>query len=285
MGNTSAAQKVVSIFYHYKQVPSSLWNTFIPNTMKSEIKANPNNNPDKLHRMIVSHPPILEGKVKSVYDLEGEADKVLIEFHDRVTAGNGAKEDYIKDKGATCCLISALLFEMLAKNGIKSHYIDAPSLTRMLCKKLTILPVEVICRNIAAGSVVKTTTLSEGTLFNPPIVEFFLKDDSKNDPLLTPDRVRLMGVDTKPLIEQTLVINNVLQTVFTLCGIDLVDFKLEFGYDAHGDLFLADELSPDNMRLWKKGSRERFDKDLFRKDEGDIVTAYKYILKQLRRFV
>jgi phosphoribosylaminoimidazole-succinocarboxamide synthase len=93
-----------------------------------------------------------------------------------------------------------------------------------------------------------------------------------------------MGVDTKPLISQALDINNVLQQLFLLMGIDLVDFKLEFGYDAYGDLFLADELSPDNMRLWKKGTKERFDKDLFRKDEGDIVEAYKKILTQLRQF-
>ena len=154
----------------------------------------------------------------------------------------------------------------------------------MLCKKLTIYPVEVICRNIAAGSIVKTTTLREGTLLNPPLVEFFLKDDSKNDPLLTADRVRLMGVNTNPLIEKTQDINNVFLLLFTLCGIDLVDFKLEFGYDVHGDIYLADELSPDNMRLWKKDTHERFDKDLFRKDEGDIVEAYKYILTQLRQF-
>ena len=249
------------------------------------ITANPQNNPNKLHRMVIPHPPLLKGKVKTVYEVAGEADKVLIEFHDKVTAGNGAREAEYPEKGATCALISALLFEKLAQHGIKSHYIDLPSLNRMLCKKLTILPVEVICRNIAAGSIVKTTTLNEGTVLNPPLVEFFLKDDSKNDPLLTADRVRLMGVDTKPLIERTLEINNVFQALFTLCGIDLVDFKLEFGYDAHGDLYLADEISPDSMRLWHKDSRERFDKDLFRKDEGDIVEAYKKILVQLRRFV
>ena len=153
-----------------------------------------------------------------------------------------------------------------------------------LCRKLTIIPLEVICRNIAAGSIVKTTTINEGTNIQPPIVEFFLKDDSKNDPLLTMDRVRLMGHNPQPLIEKTLDINYQLQSLFTLCGIDLVDFKLEFGYDAHGDLYLADEVSPDNMRLWKKDTKERYDKDLFRRDEGDIVEAYKKILIQLRQF-
>ena len=226
---------------------------------------------------------LLQGKVKTVYETE-DAEKVLIEFHDKVTAGNGELVEYPPEKGATCCLISALLFELLEKRGIRTHYLELPSLNKMVCRKLTIVPLEVICRNIAAGSIVKTTTLTEGTLIQPPIVEFFLKDDSKNDPLLTPDRVRLMGHDPEPLIERTKEINHELQSLFTLMGIDLVDFKLEYGYDVHGDLFLADELSPDNMRLWKRGTKERFDKDLFRKDEGDIVEAYKYILQHLRQF-
>ena len=226
---------------------------------------------------------LLQGKVKTVYETE-DAEKVLIEFHDKVTAGNGELVEYPPEKGATCCLISALLFELLEKRGIRTHYLELPSLNKMICRKLTIVPLEVICRNIAAGSIVKTTTLTEGTLIQPPIVEFFLKDDSKNDPLLTPDRVRLMGHDPEPLIERTKEINHELQSLFTLMGIDLVDFKLEYGYDVHGDLFLADELSPDNMRLWKRGTKERFDKDLFRKDEGDIVEAYKYILQHLRQF-
>ena len=226
---------------------------------------------------------LLQGKVKTVYETE-DAEKVLIEFHDKVTAGNGELVEYPPEKGATCCLISALLFELLEKRGIKTHYLELPSLNKMICRKLTIVPLEVICRNIAAGSIVKTTTLTEGTLIQPPIVEFFLKDDSKNDPLLTPDRVRLMGHDPEPLIERTKEINHELQSLFTLMGIDLVDFKLEYVYDVHGDLFLADELSPDNMRLWKRGTKERFDKDLFRKDEGDIVEAYKYIVQHLRQF-
>ena len=228
--------------------------------------------------------PILRGKVKSVYDVPEEADKVKIVFHDKVTAWNGKHVEYPEEKGKVCCLISALLFELMEKHGIKTHYLGTESLDTMLCKKLTIIPVEVIVRNIAAGSIVKTTTISEGTLINPPIVEYFLKDDAKDDPLLTYDRVRLMGIDPEPMKQRALEINYQLQSLFTLCGIDLVDFKLEFGYDAHGDLFLADELSPDNMRLWKKGTKERFDKDLFRKDEGDIVEAYKHILQLLRQF-
>jgi len=227
---------------------------------------------------------LMHGKVKTLYSTD-DAQKVLIKYEDKVTAFDGKMVDYPKDKGATCCLISALLFEKLEKAGVRTHYLELPSLNTMLCRKLTIYPVEVICRNFAAGSIVKNTDgLHEGAPIQPPIVEFFLKNDDKGDPLLTEDRVRLMGVDPDPLKEMAFIINDQLQVLFNLCGISLVDFKLEFGYDVHGDLFLADEISPDSMRLWKRGTQERFDKDLFRKDEGDIVQAYKYILQQLRQF-
>ena len=225
-----------------------------------------------------------EGKVKSVYDVDGDAQRVIIKYHDKVTAGNGRLVEFPEEKGKICCLISALLFELMEKNNIKTHYLGTEGLDSMLCRKLTIIPVEVIVRNIAAGSLVKNTNINEGCIIQPPIVEYFLKDDERDDPLLTYDRVRLMGIDPAPMKAVALDVNYQLQSLFTLMGIDLVDFKLEFGYDAHGDLFLADELSPDNMRLWKKGTKERFDKDLFRKDEGDIVEAYKYILQQLRQF-
>ena len=228
---------------------------------------------------------LMHGKVKTLYDVPGEAEKVLIKYEDKVTAFDGKMVDYPSEKGKVCCLISALLFEKLEASGIKTHYLSLPSLNTMICRKLTIFPVEVICRNIAAGSIVKNTDgLTEGQLLQPPIVEFFLKNDSKGDPLLTEDRVRLMGVDPSPLKHTALEINGQLQVLFTLMGIDLVDFKLEFGHDGHGDVYLADELSPDSMRLWSKGTKERFDKDLFRKDEGDIVEAYKIILSKLRQF-
>ena len=228
---------------------------------------------------------ITVGKVKTVFDVDGDAAKVHSKFHDKVTAWNGRHVEFPEEKGKICCLISALLFEMCEKNSIKTHYLGTHGLDILICRKLTIIPVEVIVRNIAAGSIVNNTNINEGTLIHPPIVEYFLKDDAKDDPLLTYDRVRLMGIDPAPMKEQALMVNYQLQSLFTLMGIDLVDFKLEFGYDAHGDLFRADEVSPDNMRLWKKDTRERFDKDLFRKDEGDIVQAYKHILSNLRQFV
>ena len=169
----------------------------------------------------------MHGKVKTLYDTD-DAQTVLIKYEDKVTAFDGKLVDYPDEKGKVCCLISALLFEKLSSAGVKTHFLELPSLNTMLCKKLTIYPVEVICRNIAAGSIVKNTDgLKEGQLLQPPIVEFFLKNDSKGDPLLTEDRVRLMGVDPNPLKEQALFINGHLQVLFTLLGIDLVDFKLE----------------------------------------------------------
>jgi len=226
-----------------------------------------------------------EGKVKSLYHMVNEPEKVYIHFHDKVTAGNGRRVDFPDGKGKVCCLISALLFEMLESRGVRTHYIDCPRLDTLMCKKLEIIPVEVIVRNIAAGSIVRQTNLEEGITLNPPLIEYFLKDDAKDDPLLTRDRVGLMGIDPEPMRKAALKVNNHFQILFAQMDIDLVDFKLEFGYDSHGNLCLGDELSPDNMRLWKKGTKERFDKDLFRKEEGDIVEAYTYILQQLRKFV
>ena len=226
---------------------------------------------------------LLEGKVKTVFETD-EEDKVLIRYDDKVSAFNGEHMEYPRDKGATCCMISALLFERLEAVGIKTHYLSVPTLNTMLCRKVKIVPVEVICRNRAAGSIIEHTEgLEEGQLFDPPIIEFFLKDDYKGDPLLTLDRLRLMGIATEPFILRTTSINWELQKIFDKIGMDLIDFKLEFGYDDRGGLNLADEISPDSMRLWKKGTKERFDKDLFRKDEGDIVEAYKYILQKLQK--
>ena len=142
-------------------------------------------------------------------------------------------------------------------------------------------------RNVAAGSLCRETYLREGIPLHPPLVEFYLKDDDKDDPLLTIDRMERMGYNEilySLLISKALEVNDVLKEIFFNMDLDLIDFKLEFGNDSeNGHLVLADELSPDSMRLWKKGTRERFDKDLFRKEEGNIVNAYCYILSELRR--
>ena len=226
---------------------------------------------------------IIQGKVKTVFTTS-EPDKVLIQYEDKVTAGNGRKIDFPEGKGAVCCEISEILFKKMEENGIKTHYIDRYPVSIMSCKKVDIIPIEVVVRNVAAGSIVRQTTLQEGTEFSNPLVEFYLKDDEKDDPLLTEDRARLMG--DYPLLTLKHIaskVNGILQDIFDKIGLTLVDFKLEFGYDADKNLLLADELSPDGMRLWKEGTTESFDKDLFRKEKGDIVEAYKYILQELKR--
>ena len=225
----------------------------------------------------------VQGKVKTIFALD-EPDKVLIQYEDKVTAGNGKKEAFVEGKGEVCCKISELLFKELEKRGIKTHYDSMPTHRAMACKKGDIIPIEVVVRNVASGSIVRQTTLEEGHIINWPLVEWYLKDDEKDDPLLTVDRINLMGdYPLKELEYQAREINSILKQIFNKIELTLVDFKLEFGYDSGQNLLLADELSPDGMRLWKKGTKERFDKDLFRKDEGDIVEAYKYILQKLRQ--
>jgi len=224
---------------------------------------------------------LLVGKVKTVFPT-AESDVVLIQYEDKVTAGNGRKIDFPEGKGAVCCEISELLFKELEKYGISTHYIDRYPVAIMSCKKVDIIPIEVVVRNVATGSIVRQTTLEEGRIFNWPLVEYYLKDDEKDDPLLTEDRIRLMGDYPLRDMEQTArEVNGILSKIFRSIDLTLVDFKLEFGYDADRNLLLADELSPDGMRLWKDG--KSFDKDLFRKDEGDIVEQYKYILQELKK--
>ena len=226
--------------------------------------------------------PFIAGKVKTVF-ATSEPDEVLIQYEDRVTAGNGRKELWVENKGAICCEISKILFEKVSDVGIPNHYISMPTHKAMCCKEVEIIPIEVVVRNIAAGSIVRQTTIEEGTEFDWPLVEFFLKDDAKDDPLLTTDRIIQMGYNMEVVGEMEIMareVNLILQQTFDSIGLTIVDFKLEFGYDADKNLLLADELSPDGMRLWKDG--QSFDKDLFREEKGDMIAAYKYILEELK---
>jgi len=223
---------------------------------------------------------ILQGKVKTVFTTD-EPEVVLIQYEDKVTAGNGRKVDFPEGKGEVCCKISQLLFEHLGKYGIRTHYISMPTQHSMICNKVDIIPIEVVVRNIAAGSIVRQTNITEGTSFDWPLVEWYLKDDEKDDPLLTEARIWAMGNFPLRDMEQTArEVNGIVGRLFKQIGLTLVDVKLEFGYDLNQNLLLADELSPDSMRLWKDG--KSYDKDLFRKDEGDIVEAYNSILDRLR---
>jgi len=230
---------------------------------------------------------LIQGKVKTVWSTD-QLGEVIVEYNNKVTAGNGRKIDFPEGKGEVCCEISSILFEKLQQVGVDTHYIKLETPTRMRCKKVNIIPIEVVVRNVAAGSLCRQTYLREGIPLHPPLVEFYLKDDDKDDPLLTIDRMERMGYNEilySLLISNALKVNDVLKEIFSNMDLDLIDFKLEFGNDSeNGHLVLADELSPDSMRLWKKGTRESFDKDLFRKDEGDIVPAYREILDRLQPY-
>ena len=223
---------------------------------------------------------LIKGKVKTVYAVD-DVNRVMIMYHDKVTAGNGEKEDVIESKGEINCKITDILFKELEKQGVQTHRVDTIGHT-MLCTKVDIIPVEFVVRNVAAGSIVRQTTLNEGKVLDFPLVEFYLKDDSKNDPLLTEDRLTLMGYDNMtPIVMKCYAVNMVLKDIFSRIGLTLVDFKLEFGYDSGQNLLLADELSPDSMRLWKTGTKESMDKDIFRKGDGNIIPAYQKILDDL----
>ena len=232
----------------------------------------------------MSDTEIIRGKVKTVFSTS-EPDKVLIQYEDKVTAGNGRKVDFPQGKGKVCMEISEFFFKKMEDHGIRTHYIDTFPERIMSCKRVRIIPVEVVVRNFAAGSLCRQTYIEEGIFLYPPLVEFYLKDDSKDDPLLTTDRMERMGYTEilySELRSSAIKINDILTDIFDKIDLTLVDFKLEYGYDSNGNLCLADELSPDSMRLWKKGTHESMDKDLFRKDKGDIVEAYKNILENLK---
>ena len=226
--------------------------------------------------------PIIEGKVKTVY--QGvDPDQVLIHYHDKVTAGNGEKEDYPEGKGKINNEISCIIFKELEKAGIKTHFIQYAGPALMRCKKVEIIPIEVVVRNIADGSIVRQTTIPKDVRFCPPLIEFYLKEASKNDPLLTEDRMEIMGYRNiyrlKQYAKET---NAVVSNLFSKIGITLVDFKIEFGITAAGDIVVADEISPDGCRL-RNSDNDSMDKDLFRECKGDIIEAYNQILEKLNK--
>jgi phosphoribosylaminoimidazole-succinocarboxamide synthase len=227
---------------------------------------------------------LYEGKAKRIFRTDDEQ-IVLIAYKDSATAFNGQKKADITGKGRLNNEITSLLFLKLKEQGIDSHFIKRISETEQLVKKVTIIPLEVVVRNIAAGSLSKRLGIEEGKELTKPLVEFYLKNDDLGDPLLTTDHVYELNVATKEeltiLKEKALKINTVLSSFFTELGINLIDFKLEFGKDNEGEILLADEISPDTCRLWDKKTNEKLDKDVFRRDLGSLTEAYETVFKRL----
>ncbi|MEC1524411.1 phosphoribosylaminoimidazolesuccinocarboxamide synthase [Neobacillus niacini] len=227
---------------------------------------------------------LYEGKAKRIFSTDDEQ-TVLIEYKDSATAFNGQKKADITGKGRLNNEITSLLFLNLQAQGIPSHFIKRISETEQLVKRVTIIPLEVVVRNIAAGSLSKRLGIEEGKELSKPLVEFYLKNDDLGDPLLTTEHIYELNLATEEeltvLKEKALKINTVLSSFFNELGINLIDFKLEFGKDAEGSILLADEISPDTCRLWDKKTNEKLDKDVFRRDLGSLTEAYENILARL----
>jgi phosphoribosylaminoimidazole-succinocarboxamide synthase len=233
--------------------------------------------------MITKGDMLYEGKAKKIFLTEKD-DEVIQYFKDDATAFNAQKRGTILEKGVVNNTISAKIFQYLAEAGTPSHFIQQLNDREMLTRRVKIIPVEVVVRNRATGSIVKRLGLEEGLIIDPPLIEFFYKDDSLGDPLITEDHIRLLKLATPSQIEelrqQALKINGVLNPFFQERSMILVDFKLEFGL-WNGQVILADEISPDTCRFWDIQTGERMDKDRFRKDLGRIEETYQEVLKRV----
>jgi phosphoribosylaminoimidazole-succinocarboxamide synthase len=231
---------------------------------------------------------LYEGKAKILYTTE-DPEILLAEYKDDATAFNAQKRGTIADKGRINCQIAARLLQLLGDRGIPNHLIDCPEPNQMRVKKVKIFPLEVVVRNIAAGSLSLQTGLAVGTLLPQPLVEFYYKNDELGDPLLTSDRLFLLNLATPEqlakLKDLALQINQILSEFFNSCAITLVDFKLEFGLDRNQEILLADEISPDTCRLWNQNEtnpqQKIMDKDRFRQDLGQVEAAYHQVLERI----
>ncbi len=226
---------------------------------------------------------IYEGKAKILYTTENP-EEIIQYFKDDTTAFNNEKFAIKQGKGILNNVISSRFMDIMRENGIKTHFIKRIDDRNQLVQKVTIIPLEVIVRNVAAGSFSKKFGIERGTILSAPLVEFSYKRDELGDPLIPNDHITLLKIATDAEIafikNEALKINEILRMQFEQCGLSLVDFKIEFGKDKNGDIILADEISPDSCRLWNADGKS-LDKDLFREDKGDIVEAYTDVARKL----
>ncbi len=227
---------------------------------------------------------LYEGKAKIVYETE-DPDKLILLFKDTATAFDGLKKAELKGKGALNNTISSLMFEILHKHGIRTHFIEKLSENEMLVWRADRFLVEVVVRNVAAGSVVKRLGFKEGKRFDKPLIELFYKNDELHDPIVCESHVEIMNlapVEALPTMKRVaLRVNEILSNFFRNHGITLVDFKLEFGKLPDGSVGIVDEISPDSMRLWDSKTGEKLDKDRFRFDLGDLLEGYRQIFRRI----
>ncbi|WP_302951398.1 phosphoribosylaminoimidazolesuccinocarboxamide synthase [Holdemania filiformis] len=229
-----------------------------------------------------------EGKAKQVYATD-DPDRVIIHYKDDATAFNGLKKDSIRNKGVLNNKITTILFNELNRRGIATHWIETLNDRDQLCKKVRIVPLEVIVRNVVAGSMAKKFGIDEGTELKTPVYEICYKNDELGDPMINDTHAVGLGLATREELDQiyaiTAQVNEALKEILDQIGIRLIDFKLEFGKDSTGCVLLADEISPDTCRFWEKGTDKKLDKDRFRRDMGDVIGAYEEIYGRLSQWV
>ena len=239
-------------------------------------------------RPIYTMEPIYEGKAKRLF-VTDDANVLRMEYKDSATAFNGVKKEDFENKGRMNKAITLIIYRMLEEKGVKTHLVEDVDDINLLVKKVSIMPLEVIVRNVAAGSFSKRMGVAEGTAFSKPIVEFSYKDDALNDPLINDDYAREMGAATEDecayIKKMALLINETLKEFFLKANLRLIDFKIEFGRLATDptQIVLADEISPDTCRLWDVATGKKMDKDRFRQGLGEFMESYAEVLSRLQK--
>lgn len=231
---------------------------------------------------------LYEGKAKKMFSVKGREEEIWVEYKDSLTAFNAQKLGSFAGKGTVNARITSLLYQKLAKQGIKTHFLADVNEREMVCTRVKVIPLEVVTRNRLAGSTAKKLGIEEGTALSEPLVEFYYKDDALGDPFVSDDQAMVMKAvtdraDLEILKKQARTINQALKAMFLKAGLELIDFKLEFGKTASGEIVLADEISPDTCRLWDTKTGEKLDKDRFRRDLGRVEESYQEVLSRLEK--
>ena len=228
---------------------------------------------------------LYKGKAKSVYTTSTKG-KLIVEFRDDITAFDGGKKNVLKNKGSYNAEVSAFFFEYLERNGVKTHFFTMLDPHRMVVRKLEMIPLEVIVRNIAAGSVVRNYPFREGDPLSPPLIVIDYKDDTRHDPMINDEIILALHLVTfselKKIKKMALEVNQLLSTLLAAQGITLVDFKIEFGRQGK-TIYLGDEISMDSMRLWDKKTGESLDKDVYRFEKGDVMAVYRTVAERITK--
>ncbi len=232
------------------------------------------------------YPMLYEGKAKKLFETD-DPSVLLIEYKDSMTAFNAQKKSNVSGKGSLNNKISGNLLEYVDSLGIPTHFVKMVDETHQLVRRVEIIPLEVVVRNITTGSLCKRLGVPEGVELPRPLLEFYLKDDALGDPIVTEDHISAFGWASPAEVDEikriSLDVNNILRRRFLQIDIVLVDFKLEFGRTSENTVILADEISPDTCRFWDKSSGERLDKDRFRKDLGSVIDAYREVWKRISK--